>query len=47
MLSNNEVNSNIVKNILLMLQNKKYDHFYEDILNSLGDLNGNSVFNFK
>lgn len=47
MLNNNEVNSNIVKNILLMLQRRNMITDYEGILNSLGDINGNSVFNFK
>ena len=47
MLSKNEVNSNIVKNILLMLQRRNMISDYEGILNSLGDLSGNSVFDFK
>ena len=47
MLSKNEINSNIVKNILLMLQRRNMISDYEGILNSIGDLNGNSVFDFK
>ena len=40
LLNNNEINSNIVKNILLMLQRRGMISDYEGILNSIGDLNG-------
>lgn len=47
MLNNNEINSNIIKNILVMLQRRGKISDYEGILNSIGVISGNSVFNFK